>query len=101
MSQAIATVSQTKASRAAEDVFQANLKALYARQPDAAAAVGNVHLEGLTWLYGRDGCLTAQSADGKWWGGSSLPLQVGRTLMKSLEMVGSVGCFLSPATAGQ
>jgi hypothetical protein len=101
MPEASAPTFQTNAAQAAASVLEANMQALRTRQPDAAAAVGNVRLDGLTWLYGRDGCLTAQSADGKWWGGSSLPLQVGRALMKSLEMVGSVGCFLAPATAGQ
>ncbi|HUB27163.1 MAG TPA: hypothetical protein VL992_17180, partial [Tepidisphaeraceae bacterium] len=101
MSQAIAPFPRTNASRAAQDIFQTNLQSLYARQPDVAAAIGNVRLGELTWLYGRDGCLTAKLADGQWWAGSSLPLQVGRELMKTLELIGSVGCFLAPTTAGQ
>ena len=55
----------------------------------------------MTWVLGRDGSLTARDASGRWWGGSSLPLLVGRSLLTTLEPAGVVGCFLSPTTAGQ
>jgi hypothetical protein len=89
--------------RLAEQRLQANLAALAARQPLVAASLVDQDREisDLTWLFGRDGSLTARDAQGRWWGGSSLPLRVGRSLFAKLELNGPVGCLLAPATAGQ
>jgi hypothetical protein len=103
MTQTAAQTIQTNASQCAPRVFAANLAALAASQPAVARLfeANSASVSGLTWLRGRDGSLTAKDADGRWWSGSSLPLQVGRSLMRTLELEASVGCFLCPATAGQ
>ena len=94
---------QTNAGRRAVSLFAANLDAISLRQPNVAAALRTADniASDLTWLLGRDGSLTARDVNGRWWGGSSLPLMVGRKLMKTLELAGSVGCFLAPGTAWQ
>lgn len=102
MSELLAQPAQTAADQRAGAIFQANRTALSARQPDVTTALEQAAIPaGLNWVFGRDGSLTARTGDGAWWAGSSLPLGVGRALIKSLEMAGSVGCFLSPTTAGQ
>jgi hypothetical protein len=90
----------------AEAVFRANLAALGFKQPQAAALLEQWRtreagrLSELSFLYGRDGSLTARDGQGRWWAGTSLPSRVGRSLMKTLELGGPVGCLLAPASAG-
>jgi hypothetical protein len=55
----------------------------------------------MEWVFARDGSLTVRADPSQWWGGSSLPLRVGRSLMKSLDLQGAIGCLLAPRTAGQ
>jgi hypothetical protein len=102
-----ASVAQITPREEAERLFAANRGALARTQPEAAEQVKSRRAERsdqlaeLTWIFGRDGSLTARDVRGRWWGGSSLPLRVGRELMHSLESRGQVGCFLAPGTAGQ
>jgi hypothetical protein len=93
--------SGTDAARMAADNFQSNLRALEGSQPALARLLQEAVLPPVSWVIGRDGSLTCREAAGRWWGGSSLPLRVGRSLMKTLDMRGAVGCFLAPGTAGQ
>src|SRR5580704_9110711 len=87
------------AQRRAEENFRRNREAMAKFQPDLASAVdGNVH--DVEWVFGRDGYLTARK-DSSWWGGSSVPLLTGKELLKTLELEGSLGCFLGPSHAGQ
>jgi hypothetical protein len=102
-----ASVSQITPGGEAERFFQSNLAAVARAISDAAERLKGWrarHTDQLaeqTWVFGRDGSLTARDARGRWWGGSSLPLRVGRSLMRPLELRGRVGCFLAPGTAGQ
>lgn len=89
----------TLADRAAADNWSANLRALQATQPDLTA--GLVLPAGLTWIYGRDGAMTAQGADGSWWAGCSLPGRAARSVLKTLDANGRVACFLAPPYAAQ
>src|SRR5690349_18616587 len=57
--------------------------------------------EAATWLFGRDGFLTAQDLLGRWWAGCSLPKRAGVAMLKRLELRGVVGCLLAPTHAGQ
>jgi hypothetical protein len=99
--ESVSFMQRTAAERLAEKLFQANLAAIRARQPGIADDLRLASRPPVTWIFGRDGSLTARHAAGQWWGGSSLPMRVGASLMKSLEMAGAVGCMLAPATAGQ
>ena len=90
---------ESAADRQAERNFRANRQAMAAFQPDLAKAVeGNV--SGISWVFGRDGYLTARIGS-SWWSGCSVPLLAGRLLLKKLELAGSLGCFLGPSHAGQ
>jgi hypothetical protein len=89
------------ASRKARKFFEANLLVLEAMQPETAWALREVADPQLTWVFGRDGSLTARDEAGRWWSGTSLPLRVGRELLKPLELQGTAGCFLAPSSCGQ
>jgi hypothetical protein len=98
----------TAARRQARRSLLANLTALEQTQPAVAAHLRSQSLPTLSppnapleWVFARDGALTVRADPGLWWGGSSLPLRVGRSLMKSLDLQGAVGCLLAPRTAGQ
>jgi len=93
--------SDTLASRKARQFFDANLAVLATTQPETARLLGEIIENQLTWLFARDGSLTARDECGRWWSGTSLPLRVGRTLLKTLELNCMVGCFLSPTSCGQ
>src|SRR5271170_2700203 len=93
--------SDTIASRKARQFFEANLAVLDVMQPETARALREVADPRLTWVFGRDGSLTARDECGRWWSGTSLPLRVGRTLLKTLELNCMVGCFLAPTSCGQ
>ncbi|HTW94386.1 MAG TPA: hypothetical protein VMD30_06325 [Tepidisphaeraceae bacterium] len=95
------SIRDTAASRLAAKNRQANLDALRLHQPDEASALQNVNPPPLEWVFGRDGYLTGRDAAGKWWSGTSIPLCVGRSLLKNLDATATVACFLSPNTAGQ
>jgi hypothetical protein len=95
------------AERAAERLYQTNSAALARSQPSLEQtleqwrASHESQVAEWTWVFGRDGSLTARDGEGRWWGGTSLPLRVGQTLMHSLEQRGPVGCYLAPGTAGE
>lgn len=55
----------------------------------------------VTWVFGRDGFLTAKDQDERWWAGCSLPKRAAETMLKKLEVRGAVGCLLAPTHAGQ
>lgn len=77
-----------------------NIAALAALQPALASAPLDLP-PGLTWLFGRDGSLTAMLDGTRWWAGCSVPLAAARFMLKSMEVVGTTGCFLNPLHAGQ
>ncbi len=53
-----------------------------------------------TPVFARDGSLTMLGGDGHWWSGCSLPTRAARTVLKTLEVKGTVACFLAPPHAG-
>jgi len=92
------------ATNAAADLaaanFSANLAALADKQPGMPAQVQPLPGE-LTWLFGRDGALTGMLDKTRWWAGCSVPLAAARFMLKSMEVRGTVGCFLNPLHASQ
>jgi hypothetical protein len=80
--------------------WEANVAALAERQPRVVDAAGDFD-ETATWVFGRDGFLTAQDVLGRWWAGCSLPKRAGAAMLKRLDLRGVVGCLLAPAHAGQ
>lgn len=53
----------------------------------------------VTWLYARDGALTAQDSAGGWWAGCSVPAAAAKGMLKTLGGSGAVACFLRPPSA--
>ena len=90
----------TAASVQAGQNWDANLAALAVSQSYIVEAADSPALN-LTWLFGRDGFLTAQDSLGQWWAGCSLPKRAGTTMLKKLDLRGVVGCLLAPTHAGQ
>jgi hypothetical protein len=89
----------SSAVRKAQRNLRANCDALGPFQPGLVEAISSPALE-IEWVFARDGSLTAR-IDSSWWNGCSVPLLAGRQLLKKLELVGSLGCLLSPGHAGQ
>jgi hypothetical protein len=85
-------------SRAAAN-FSANLAALDRTQPDLPDLLRDSPID-LTWIFARDGSLTAMDPAGQWWAGCSLPLLASRAVLKSLESNNQTSCFLAPVHAG-
>src|SRR5581483_11483801 len=79
--------------------WEKNEKALAISQPECAHAMSVV--EGVTWLFARDGSLTAMLPGERWWAGCSVPLAAARFMLKKMEAGGNVACFLSPDHAAQ
>lgn len=93
------TLTDIAAERAAANSV-ANIAALVARQPALASAQLHGSAE-LSWLFARDGSLTAMLDGTRWWGNCSVPLAAARFMLKSMEVVGTTGCFLNPLHAVQ
>ena len=53
------------------------------------------------WLLARDGALTAMQPGERWWAGCSVPRAAARFMLKTMEVRGTVGCFLNPLHAAQ
>lgn len=85
-------------SQAARNL-RANLASLDLFQPDLPPILPNFD-SAPEWLFARDGYLTARTAAG-WFSGCSIPLLAAREMLKKLELMGSLGCFLSPNHAAQ
>lgn len=80
--------------------WAANLRAMAECQPRIVSTVQSLPA-GVTWIYGRDGALTARLADGRWLADCSLPMRAARSMLASLEVIGVTACFLSPGHAAQ
>jgi hypothetical protein len=89
----------TAAERQAISNWANNLTVLRANQPTVAEMLEQVQLD-LQWTFARDGSLTAMNQSGKWWGGCSVPLLAGRSILKTLETAQTGSCLLAPAHAG-
>jgi hypothetical protein len=79
---------------------EANRVALKNRQPwlPALPLPGASEIE---WIFARDGALTALLPGERWFGGCSLPRRAAEFMFRTLEIQGTVGCFLSPTHAAQ
>jgi hypothetical protein len=86
----------TTAKREAASNSSANARALAETQPQLLIAPVAA---GLTWIYARDGALTAQDEHGGWWSGCSVPAAAARAMLKAMDVRGSTGCFLNPPHA--
>lgn len=90
---------ETLAERRAAANWAANLHALRITQP--ALLESSLELpENLSWIFGRDGYMTARQ-DERWWNGCSLPLRAARLMFAKMEVTGGVACFLNPQHAAQ
>src|SRR5947208_318883 len=89
----------TAADIDAERNWDANLAALAAKQPALAAALRAMPAPDVSWLYARDGSLTAHDALGRWWSGCSLPSRAAQAMLKQLTLRGVVGCLLAQTHA--
>jgi hypothetical protein len=87
------------AARVVEQNMARNLGALAASQPLVADQLAEAAL-GKQWVFARDGSLTAMEADGRWWADCSVPLLVGRALLKTLQAGHTGSCLLAPGNAG-
>jgi hypothetical protein len=90
----------TLADRQAASNWAANVVALRTAQPGLVESLPELP-DGLTFIFGRDGALTAINGDGSWWQGCSLPRRAAKAILKSLDSVGRVSCYLSPTHAAQ
>ncbi len=53
----------------------------------------------MSWLFARDGALTARDAAGAWWADCSVPAAAAKLMLKSFGGSGTVACFLRPPSA--
>ena len=90
---------ETLAERRAASNWAANLRALKITQP-ALLETSRELPQNLSWIFGRDGYLTASQED-RWWNGCSLPLRAARLMFAKMEVTGGVACFLNPQHAAQ
>jgi hypothetical protein len=89
----------TAASAQAAAHWQANLSALQSFQLDLASRFSSPP-KPQPWVFARDGFLTTR-IDTTWLSGCSVPLLTARSLLKTLELSGTLGCFLNPSHAAQ
>ncbi len=95
----IRLVNETLAELRAATNWAANLRALRITQPALLETFQELP-ENFSWIFGRDGYLTAQQ-DSHWWNGCSLPLRAARLMFAKMEVTGGVACFLNPQHAAQ
>ncbi len=93
----VAPVTREAESRAVAN-WGANLAALADAQPALLARLERGAVD-VTWLYARDGALTAQDSAGGWWAGCSVPAAAAKAMLKTLGGSGAVACFLRPPSA--
>ncbi|HEY2587391.1 MAG TPA: hypothetical protein VGI81_16725 [Tepidisphaeraceae bacterium] len=55
----------------------------------------------LGWLFARDGSLTAVLDGERWWAGCSVPRAAARFMLRTMDVRGTVGCFLHASHAAQ
>jgi hypothetical protein len=87
-----------EADSLADSNWRANRAALAETQPELAARLDGQRID-ITWLFGRDGALTARDATGQWWAGCSVPAAAAHAMLRSFACSGTVACFLRPPTA--
>jgi len=90
----------TLAQQQAERNFEANLEQLATKHPEIHAQMRDMHVK-TTWLFGRDGALTAHDSTGTWWAGCSIPKRAAAEALKRVSVNGNIACFLAPTLAAQ
>jgi hypothetical protein len=90
----------TLADRQAAANWTANAAALASTQPDLVVSLPELPPE-LSFVFGRDGSLTAMNSDQSWWQGCSLPRRAAKSILKTLDATGRVSCYLTPMHAAQ
>lgn len=78
----------------------ANLAALSETQPWRTDGAGSPP-DDVTWVFARDGSLSGMLAGERWWAGCSLPTRAAQFMLRTLDIGGTVACFLSPLHAAQ
>jgi len=68
-------------------------------QPSLVSAIAPTP-SGLTWLFARDGALTA-TRNGKWWADNSLPAKSAEAMLKDVTSDVAVTCVVAPTHAAQ
>lgn len=94
------TAVETLASRQARENYERNLRSLRELQPGVARQLEQPGTA-VEWVFGRDGALTARTPDDRWWQGCSIPRLAAESMLKSVQLAGSVACFLAPRHAAQ
>jgi hypothetical protein len=89
----------TAAEAQAQANWSANRAALSQTQPRLGESLDDIPPD-LTWVFARDGSLTAMTASGTWWADCSVPLLAGHALLKSLDSSHLMSCYLAPTHAG-
>ena len=88
------------AAQRADDNWAENANALESSQPWLGGEIVEVTPD-VSWIFARDGSLTAMRPGERWWAGCSLPRRAARFMLKSMNIGGTVACFLSPMHAAQ
>jgi hypothetical protein len=96
----LAHLTDVRAPELACRYLRANLDALRSTQPELVTLVEAETSRG-TFLFARDGSLTAQDATGRWAAGCSLPRRAAQAMLESLQNRAPVACFLDPSHAAQ
>ena len=91
--------SSTLAQRQAVGNCSANVAAMPSSQSDLDNSLPASR--DLSFIFGRDGSLTAMDGAGNWWQGCSLPMRAAQAILKTLDSRGRVSCFLAPPHAAQ
>jgi hypothetical protein len=87
-----------EADSLADSNWRTNLAALTQAQPALAARLEGRSVRA-TWVFGRDGALTARDETGQWWAGCSVPAAGAQAMLRSFTCSGTAACFLRPPTA--
>jgi hypothetical protein len=55
----------------------------------------------ISWLFARDGSLTAMLPGDRWWAGCSVPRRAAEFMLRTMDVGGVVACFLAPPYSAQ
>ncbi len=84
----------------ADENLRANLRALAQTQPALIKIITPLSPP-LTFIFARDGSLTARDPAGRWATGCSLPHRAATAMLQSLQDSAPLACFLEPSHAAQ
>src|SRR5262245_13712629 len=78
----------------------ANLEALNAAQPELAMWLAEIELP-MTWIFARDGTLSAHVAESRWWSDCSVPRRAAGGLVSKRKPTKGSSFFLPPRHAAE